>query len=66
MIRVLWFLDLWALFHSLLGRLPGVEWVGLCFLQHTPYPPTPFHPRQGGKGGLILLLVSGTGETGSG
>jgi hypothetical protein len=25
-------------------------------LLHTPYPPTPFHPRQGGKGSLTTLF----------
>jgi hypothetical protein len=24
--------------------------------EHTPYPPTPFHPRQGGKGSLTATL----------
>ena len=27
---------------------------------HTPYPPTPFHPRQGGKGGLTAQFGRGT------
>jgi hypothetical protein len=26
---------------------------------HTPYPPTPFHPRQGGKGGLTAQFGRG-------
>ena len=36
-------------------------WNDFYLSAYAPYPPTPFHPRQGGKGGLILLLVSGTG-----
>ena len=29
---------------------------GRAAFQHTPYPPAPFHPRQGGKGSLTATL----------
>jgi hypothetical protein len=30
----------------------SMGFAALAAFEHTPYPPTPFHPRQGGKGGL--------------
>jgi hypothetical protein len=37
------------------SRFLGV-FAARAVFEHTPYPPTPFHPRQGGKGSLTATL----------
>ena len=42
----------------------SADWLFLMMLLYPPpIPPAPFHPRRGGKGGLIWLLDSGYGVT---